>query len=409
MNLIPVNLTSIEVGQPLPFQLVDRNGVLLAAKFFIVKSRDDLAEVAEKVGGLYMDGVDAEALQKAYVDQMQTMMRQDKPLGEIATTKIPRSRKARSAAVDLEKVDWFDLQVQANHLLRDLHPVSFVERLEHIHSVLGYQIERHADSALFALIHLSASETRMYSATHGMLVSVICGLASREVLQWPPAAENLLRKAALTMNIGMTDLQDRLALQKEAPTSEQRSVIQAHAAQSAGRLMQLGITDPTWLGAVREHHTQTPGPLRSKKPAQRLARLIQRADMFAARLAPRASRAPISPAAAMQACYFDEQKAVDEAGAAIIKAVGIYQPGAFVKLATDEIAVVTRRAANTSTPRVAVLVNRSGMPTGEPLLRNTSQENYRIVASVPHREVKVKIQLERMLALTTGPVSDRTG
>ncbi len=409
MNLIPVNLTAIEVGQPLPFQLVDRNGVLLAAKSFVVRSRDDLAEVAEQVGGLYMDGVDAEALQKAYVDQMQTMMRQDKPLGEIATTKIPRNRQARSAVVDLEKVDWFDLQEQANYLLRDSQPASFIERLNHIHSVLGYQIERHADSALFALIHLSASETRMYSATHGMLVSVICGLASREVLQWPAAAENLLRKAALTMNIGMTDLQDRLALQKEAPTPEQRSAIQVHAAQSAARLMHLGIADPTWLGAVREHHTQTPGPLRSKTPAQRLARLIQRADMFAARLAPRASRTPISPAAAMQACYFDEQKAVDEAGAAIIKAVGIYQPGAFVKLATDEIAVVTRRAANTSTPRVAVLINRSGMPTGEPLLRDTSQENYRIVASIPHREVKVKIQLERMLALTTGPVSDWAG
>jgi hypothetical protein len=56
-----------------------------------------------------------------------------------------------------------------------------------------------------------------------------------------------------------------------------------------------------------------------------------------------------------------------------------------------------------------VLVNRNGMPTGEPLLRDTSQKSYRIVASIPHREVKVKIQLERMLALTTGPVSDRTG
>jgi len=147
--------------------------------------------------------------------------------------------------------------------------------------------------------------------------------------------------------------------------------------------------------------------LLDKTPAQRMARLVQRADMFAARLAPRASRVPISPAAAMQACYFDENRQVDEAGAALIKAVGIYQPGSFVRLATDEVGVVVRRGQNTSTPRVAVVVNRSGMPTGEPIVRDTSAREHRIVASVPHREVKVKINLERMLPLTATTATDR--
>jgi HD-GYP domain-containing protein (c-di-GMP phosphodiesterase class II) len=240
-----------------------------------------------------------------------------------------------------------------------------------------------------------------------MLVSIMCALASREVLKWPEPVEALLRKAALTMNIGMTDLQDKLARQPLPPTGEQRATIASHAETSVKLLTKLGITDSTWLEAVRDHHTQTPGPLRAKTPAQRLARLIQRADMFAARLAPRASRAPISPAAAMQACYFDENKEVDEAGAALIKAVGIYQPGSFVKLATEEIAVVTRRGTNTNTPRVAVLVNRSGMPTVEPTIRDTTLKDYRITASVPHRDVRVQINLEKLLPLTLGTTSDR--
>jgi hypothetical protein len=78
-----------------------------------------------------------------------------------------------------------------------------------------------------------------------------------------------------------------------------------------------------------------------------------------------------------------------------------------VKLATGEVAVVVKRAANTSTPRVAVVINRSGVPTVEPTLRDTSLKDYRITASVPHREVKVQINLERMLPLTLVPVSDR--
>lgn len=109
----------------------------------------------------------------------------------------------------------------------------------------------------------------------------------------------------------------------------------------------------------------------------------------------------------MQACYFDENRQIDEAGAALIKAVGIYQPGSFVRLATDEVAVVVKRGVNTSTPRVAVLINRSGMPTLEPIVRETSSRDHRIVASVAQRDVKVQINLEKMLLLTQAPSSDR--
>jgi hypothetical protein len=158
---------------------------------------------------------------------------------------------------------------------------------------------------------------------------------------------------------------------------------------------------------VQHHHTKTPGPLADRPPGQRLARLIQRADMFAACLAPRASRTPRSPAMAMQASYFDENKKIDEAGAALIKAVGIYSPGGYVRLATNEIAVVVKRGLNTTTPRVAVVINRSGMPTTDYIIRDTSRADYRIAASVPHHDVKVKLNLERLLPLTKAPPSDR--
>jgi hypothetical protein len=69
--------------------------------------------------------------------------------------------------------------------------------------------------------------------------------------------------------------------------------------------------------------------------------------------------------------------------------------------------VVVKRGLNTSTPRVAVLINRSGMPTVEPIMRDTSVREHRVIASVAHREVRVQINLERMLPLTVSPQSDR--
>ena len=407
MHLVPVSVESIRINQPLPFPLMDKNGVLLAKRSFVIDSREDLAEIAQRGGGLFIDVADSEAHHRAYVERLHGLVRDGKSLGEIAEAKITGNLLGNRAGQDDERPDWLDLQVQANALLRDSNPTSFMERLERLNGQLGRQSRRSPDGTLFALIHLSATEVRMYSATHAMLVSVMCGLAAREVLKWPQEREELLCKAALTMNLGMTALQDQLTKQIDPPTPLQRQAIDGHAAKSADMLAELGVTDAVWLEAVRSHHTQTPGPLQARSPAQQIARLIQRADMFAARLAPRTSRVPVSPAAAMQACYFDENRQVDETGAALIKAVGIYQPGSFVRLATDEVAVVIKRGMNTSTPRVAVLVNRSGMPTIEPTIRETSTRDYRIVASVPHREVKVQINLERLLPLTATPASDR--
>ncbi len=408
MNLIPIEIDSVRIGYPLPCDLVDSEGVLLAKKAFVVRSKDDLVHFYNRSGGLFIDGVDAEAMRKAYVDQLQTMMRNDKSIGEIADSKLLVDKAARRTIDTPERLDWRDLQVHAHRLLRDPHSETFAERLDHVHQSLSRESQRNPNGVLFALIQLSASETEMYSATHAMLVSVMCGLAAREVLNWPEPVEVLLRKSALTMNISMTELQDRLTVQRNAPEPAQQAQINEHAAASVAVLERLGVTDSTWLEAVAAHHAQQPGPLRSKTPAQRLARLIQRADMFAARLSPRLTRPPVSPAVAMQACYFDENKEVDEAGAALIKAVGIYQPGAYVRLASEEVAVVVRRGANTSTPRVAVVLNRSGMPTGEHAVRDTGNKDFRVVASVPHSEVKVNIQLDRLLPLTQATSSDRS-
>jgi hypothetical protein len=170
------------------------------------------------------------------------------------------------------------------------------------------------------------------------------------------------------------------------------------------QLKAMGISEANWLDAVRGHHSRGPGSLNTMSPGQRMARLIRRADTFAARLAPRATRSPNSPATAMQAIYFDENRQIDEAGAALIKAVGVYQPGSFVRLTNGEVAVVVRRGGNTTTPRVAVLINRDGMPTGEPVTRDSSLRDYRIVASVPHSQVKVKLQLDRFMPMTSAVV-----
>jgi HD-GYP domain-containing protein (c-di-GMP phosphodiesterase class II) len=402
MNLIPIDVDTIQVGRRLPFSLRSSQGALLAQKGFLVESKEYLISMVGSGVELFVDVTESDAQRRAYVGKLYELVQEDKPLGKIAVMNLTSDDLALNQAVGDDTPDWLDIQVQANAILRDHNPEHFTARLDRLQAQVNRYAKRNPDGTLFALIHLSCTELTLYSATHALLVGVMCSLAAREVLNWSPELEATLCKAALSMNIGMMDLQDRLAAQPEAPTMTQRQQIDQHVAASLNQLKQLGVTDVTWLDAVRGHHSRGPGTLASMTQGQRMARLIRRADTFAARLAPRATRSPNSPAAAMQAIYFDEDRQIDEAGAALIKAVGVYQPGSFVRLTNNEIAVVVRRGANTTTPRVAVLVNREGMPTGEHVIRDTSLREYRIVASVPHRDVKIQINLERFMPLTSG-------
>lgn len=408
MNLVIISVDAVPIGQALPFSLWDEHGTLLAQRGFVFGNRDELGALFGRRRLLHIDLDESEHHRRAYMSRLHELVREDAPLGQIADSQLHTADFSPSRQVsDDGEADWLDLQAQANALLRDRQPESFLPRLDKLQGQLTHHARVNPDGTLLALIHLSGSEVRMYSATHALLVAAMCSIAARETLKWSPELETTLCKAALTMNLGMTELQDRLAQQKEQLGVEQRRQVGQHAMRSVVLLEQFGITDQLWLEAVLDHHSQSTGPLAKRTHGQRMARLIQRADVFSACLAPRAGRVPATATAAMKACYFDESSQIDEAGAALIKTVGIYSPGSFVRLASNELAVVIKRGANTTTPRVAVIVNREGMPTGELMVRDTQQPDYRIQASVPHREVKVALNLERLLQLTKPSASNR--
>lgn len=408
MNLTPVEIDAIHVGQPLPFSLLSENGTLLAIKGYVIKQREELDTLTLQRSKLYIDITESESHRRAYMSKLNSMVLDDKELGKIAQTGIaPIVPNEARDKVLTNSTGWLDLQDEAHLILRDTKSSGFLHRLIKLKNELDRQLKQNPDGTLFALNHLASTEIMRYSATHSMLVGVVCALAARDVLKWPQQHIDSLFFAALSMNIGMTELHDRLTIQKESPSADQLRVIEVHAAMSRDILVGFGVSDSNWLEAVLHHRTKLPGPLNKHGEGDRMARLIQRADMFAAKISPRASRVPDSQASAMQSCYFDENRQLDEAGAALLKAVGIYSPGTFVKLKSNEIAIVVKRGRNTTMPRVAVLVNRQGMPTGEPIMRETSLAEFRIVASVPIRDVKVSHNLERLLHLTKTQTSDR--
>ncbi|QEA12731.1 HD-GYP domain-containing protein [Comamonas flocculans] len=400
MNLVAIDIRSLPIGQPLPFALHSAKGVLLAPRGYRIGSPAELAAIEGRGVQVCVDIDEAAASHRNFMGQLQQMLRKDTPLGQIAAMKLRLATGSPRAAPGQGRQDWHELQQRASQLLHTPAQGRLVQRVQDMVLELEQLGQENADATLLALIYLSGQAPHQYSATHALLVASACMLTARQTLQWPAARVRTLGQAALTMNLAMTALQDTLALQTEPLTAGQLQQIQAHAQASRALLAECGVDDPLWLQAVALHHQPPTGAaLAAQAPGEQMARLIQRADVFGARIAPRATRHAMPVTAAVQAIYYDERRAVDEAGAALLRTLGVYPPGAFVRLASDEVAVVLRRGASATTPRVAVVLGRSGMPTGEPIPRDSAQEAHRIVASLAPHELRLQVALERLLKL----------
>lgn len=399
MNLVELNLSTLPLGQPLPFALRSQGGGVLTHKGAVLRSAEDLRALLAHSQTLYVDTDESDESTRAFLSQLQSLLLSDKPLNKITNMTLHTTAAPVDTVKEKGLPSWREWQLGVTQLLRAPSAVDFVPRFLDLFNAMNSYLVKNTDGALLALMQMSAEETRYYSATHAMLTSAVCMTVARETLRWPENRVLPLGQAALSMNIGMAHLQDTLAQQSTPLTSHQAQQVDQHAEASVRILRAMGITDPLWLDAVKTHHHRAPGKLSEKTLSQQMSRLIQRADIFGARIAPRIHREPMSVTSAMQASYYDENKSMDEAGAALVKALGIYPPGAWVKLANDEIGVVVRRGASAATPRVAVLLNRSGMATGEPIPRDTAQAAWKIVSPVAHKEVRVRLPLEKLLAL----------
>ena len=399
MPVFQVPPDALRTGHPTPFALRDAAGQLLVARGVMVESDAQREQLVARE--LFVDEQEGETFRRAMAGQLDLLVRQNATLGEMASAHpgAPPPAEAARRVADPAGA-WSSLQMRTSAMMREAPPqADFAARLHKLQAEVAALVAGDADAALLVLVHATTSDIHHYSATHSLLVAVVCELAARQIVSWPAACRPALRSAALAMNVAMTGLQDALAVQDTPPTAPQRAQIDGHAERGAALLREAGVADELLLQAIAQHHATPPGALGALPVAHQLARLIQRADIFAARLSPRRRRQALSGTAAAQAAYLDERKQPDEAGAAIVKAVGIYPPGSYVQLASGEIAVVLKRGRRANEPVVASIVGRHGNTLGEPALRDTQRLPYRVTAGIAPHDVKVRLSVERLLRL----------
>jgi ribosomal protein S16 len=100
----------------------------------------------------------------------------------------------------------------------------------------------------------------------------------------------------------------------------------------------------------------------------------------------------------MRSIFLERGSKVDEGLAGrFIREIGIYPPGALVRLENNEIAIVVRRGSQAGKPKVRCLVDRYGKTEVSRPERDTSQPGFGISESLSHeRFVGVVQGVERL-------------
>ncbi len=298
----------------------------------------------------------------------------------------PTSTRAAEAAPREPRLpaQWDQLVVALDAALRAASPKGdWLKRVAEISMHTGALLRRKPDAALYYLIYIAGHQTERYGAHHSLLCAVVCTEAGR-MLGWPRAKIDSLRMAALTMNVSMLALQDRLAEHSGPLAPQDRTEIDAHAPRSADMLEACRLGDRLCIDAVRGHHAD-PHPERALDDidsAQRVSRLLRRVDIFAAKLSRRGTRLPMSPVQAAKHACLGPGDVPDEIGAALLKAVGLYPPGSLVKLHSGEIGIVIGRGARADMPKVAALLGPAGELLPEVVLRNTVMQRFAVRGAV---------------------------
>ena len=295
---------------------------------------------------------------------------------------------------------WSDLESVLSMLLaRPAQAQGFVDKIAQCDRWLQDLVAHDVDAALYLMFQLASTSTVGYSASHALVCGTLCHVLTQPFSLSPEERESLVR-AAFTMNIGMTALQDHLAMQREPLTKQQRQAIDEHPQTGMNMLLgQLDVTDALWLDVVARHHAPSPldTPLTTLAPGQRLARILSTIDRYAAMISPRKSRAGKSATDSVRAVADEEKSQRDEVGAALVNAVGLCPPGTFVHLDNGETAVVLRRGKKANLPLVACVLTARGEPLRTPTLHHTDEGQPRIEWALARSAVAVELNHRAMV------------
>jgi HD domain len=370
MTIRRLTRSDLRVGEQLPWDVFGENGALLVRKGFVPSSDAQADSLAER----------------GCIDD-------------------PAMPDAAAAAAEPPSV----LRL-LNHAVAELEPLlhriaagggGVQAELEQVALLVSQAVDINPEVAAACILH--NQHAAPYAVRHCIDTAVVAQIVARAVKR--PAAEMLaMTLAALTMNVALLRLQD----DHGSLSAEEKAMVRRHPERGVALLRQAGIDDPLWLDCVLSHHENEDG---SGYPRALVgdaiafpARLVALADRYCARVSNRPFRKPMLPNAALRDILLEARHATGaQLGAVLIRELGIYPVGTFVRLLNGEVGVVSRKGLNSTTPYVQSFIGPRGAPLDVFLQRDTRGDLSSIRDVLSADQVDASIRMDQVWGRTALP------
>jgi len=342
MKIRKVTAADLKLGMLIPWNVYSDTGALLVRKGHMIASANQIAYLIER--GNFED----------YSDQ-----------GPDATEPESVLRKLNGACLELQGVQ----QAIASRAA----PPGVRRKLEEIATLVGDAISLNVDIATASILH--NQRCAPYPVRHCIDTAIVAQVLARARER---SADDIMAVtlAALTMNLGMLEHHQRWHDGGAPFDAAEHARMRAHPELTARLLGEAGIAEPAWLDCVLHHHENEDGtgyPY-GKAGAQipPLAKLVTLADRYCARVSERGYRPPMSANAALRDILLEARTTLHtNLASLLIRELGIYPIGSYVRLINGEVAVVSRRGLQSTTPHVESVLGPRGAPLEVFLERDT--------------------------------------
>ncbi|PVY76788.1 HD domain-containing protein [Tamilnaduibacter salinus] len=240
---------------------------------------------------------------------------------------------------------------------------------------------RQATDPCLALVHLYSVQPDAREQL--LFYAILCSVVG-DYMAMDEKHQTVMVAAALTGNLALQPFLDKLNRSNRRLSEDQRAILRKHPQLSAQALENAGVDNRLLLAIVMQHHEEPDGSghpqgLRGEQIRPE-ARALALAERYMAMITKRPYRERLGITKARELLASAAQADSDQAAPnALLKALTDTPPGALVRLANQEIAVVTKRPLGTSGPEAQAIISPDGYWYMSSSYRDCSHEEYAVM------------------------------
>jgi HD-GYP domain-containing protein (c-di-GMP phosphodiesterase class II) len=366
-ELYPLEEDELELGKPLPWTVYSEAGQLLMKEGAPVDTQHKLNNL----------------LSKGFRHRERKASDMDEEAGPPPDEPQPVAfTEGTNPFAELDELG-FELKALLQKIEeQDTKPGQVEKRCYSLATQIQGLVEFNADAVLGA-VHLNSEHP--YVVQHPLHVTVMAALIAR-TLKVPQKIQLSMLAASLTQNVGMYGYQMRLHAQKEPLSRRQREQVEQHPLEGVKLLNKAGVMDNLWLQIVFQHHEKADGkgyPKGLKGTRIRPeARIIALGDVYSALVTGRPHRPGLSAQQSLRSIFLERGKQFDpKLSMVFLNELGLYPPGACVRLRNGDVAIVIKRTSDNKAPLVTSFMDNHGQLFMRMQERDTSDYQYSVMGA----------------------------